>query len=97
MVDIATHKKLHRDDNSRSQRAPPLRSNVLDAKYMSEDSPDLRDDFFMCLPTSIFGFNMNKKEWGKCFIILLLRLILTHLSQLGRTLPAGCGLEHRSL
>jgi hypothetical protein len=66
MVDIATHKKLHRDGNSRSQRAPSPGPNVLDAKYMSEDNPDLADDFFMCLPTSIFGFNMDKKEWGKC-------------------------------
>ncbi|KAM0224113.1 hypothetical protein ACHAQD_002484 [Fusarium lateritium] len=97
MVDIATHKKLHRDGNGRSQRAPSPGPNDLDAKYMSEDRPDLKDDFFMCLPTSIFGFNMDKKEWGKSFGIPSPRLMLTHLSQLGRTLPAGCGLEHRSL
>lgn len=66
MVDIETHKKLHRDGNGRSQRAPSSDPDVLDAKYMSEDNPDLADDFFMCLPTSIFGFNMDKKEWGKC-------------------------------
>jgi hypothetical protein len=66
MVDIVTHKKLHRDGNISSQRAPYSGPDVLDAKYMSEDSPDLADDFFMCLPTSIFGFNMDKKEWGKC-------------------------------
>ncbi|KAH6954262.1 P-loop containing nucleoside triphosphate hydrolase protein [Fusarium avenaceum] len=63
MVDIATHKKLHREGNGRSQRAPSPGPNDLEAKYMSEDNPDLADDFFMCLPTSIFGFNMDKKEW----------------------------------
>ncbi|KIL93768.1 hypothetical protein FAVG1_02329 [Fusarium avenaceum] len=63
MVDIVTHRKLHRDGSSSSQRAPFPVTDVLDAKYMSEDNPDLTDDFFMCLPTSIFGFNMDKKEW----------------------------------
>jgi hypothetical protein len=37
---------------------------------MSEDNPDLADDFFMCLPTSMIGFNMDKKEWGKYFGIV---------------------------
>ncbi|KAG5659545.1 hypothetical protein KAF25_002104 [Fusarium avenaceum] len=63
MVDIATHKKLHREGNGRSQRAPSPGPDDLEGKYMSEDNPDLADDFFMCLPTSIFGFNMDKKEW----------------------------------
>lgn len=76
MVDIVTHKKLHRDGNSSSQRAPFPVPDVLDAKYMSEDNPDLTDDFFMCLPTSIFGFNMDKKEWGKYFTASFLKLIL---------------------
>jgi hypothetical protein len=70
MVDIATHKKLHRDGNGRSQRVPFPGPNVLDVKYMSEDNPDLADDFFMCLPTSMIGFNMDKKEWGKYFGIV---------------------------
>ncbi|KAF4447967.1 hypothetical protein F53441_8558 [Fusarium austroafricanum] len=63
MVDIATHKKLHRDANSRTQRQPSPGPNDLESRYMSQENPDLGDDFFMCLPTSIFGFNMDKKEW----------------------------------
>ncbi|RGP70042.1 hypothetical protein FSPOR_4334 [Fusarium sporotrichioides] len=63
MVDIATHKKLHRDANTRAQRQPSPGPTDLESSHMSQDNPDLGDDFFMCLPTSIFGFNMDKKEW----------------------------------
>ncbi|KXH60986.1 ATPase [Colletotrichum salicis] len=30
-----------------------------------QDLPEMGDVFFMCLPTKIFGFNMQKKEWTK--------------------------------
>ncbi|KAH7200987.1 hypothetical protein BKA60DRAFT_528147 [Fusarium oxysporum] len=65
MVDIATHKKLHRDAKARAQRQPSPGPNDLESRYISQESPDLGDDFFLCLPTSIFGFNMDKKEWVK--------------------------------
>lgn len=32
---------------------------------MNEDEPNLEDDFYMCLPTNLHGFNMQKKEWSK--------------------------------
>ncbi|KAF5548901.1 AAA family ATPase [Fusarium mexicanum] len=63
MVDITTHKKLHRDTNVRAQPQPSIGQDDLESRYMSQENPDLGDDFFMCLPTSIFGFNMEKKEW----------------------------------
>ncbi|KAF5535709.1 AAA family ATPase [Fusarium phyllophilum] len=63
MVDITTHKKLHRDASVRAQQQPSPGQNDLESKYMSQENPDLGDEFFMCLPTSIFGFNMDKKEW----------------------------------
>ncbi|SCV34357.1 related to TOB3 (member of AAA-ATPase family) [Fusarium fujikuroi] len=63
MVDITTYKKLHRDANVRTQRQSSPGPNSLESRYMSQENPDLGDDFFMCLPTSIFGFNMDKKEW----------------------------------
>ncbi|KAM0414538.1 hypothetical protein ACHAPT_013618 [Fusarium lateritium] len=62
MVDTATHRRLHRDGNAQAERPPPG-PNGLDSRYMSQDNPDLGDNFFMCLPMSIFGFNMDKKEW----------------------------------
>jgi hypothetical protein len=63
MVDIETHKKLHRDANTRTQRQQSPGPTDLEPRYMCQDDPDLGDDFFMCLPTSIFGFNMDKKQW----------------------------------
>ncbi|KAF5586166.1 AAA family ATPase [Fusarium pseudocircinatum] len=63
MVDITTHKKLHRDSNVRALPQPSPGLNDLESKYMSQENPDLGDNFFMCLPTSVFGFNMDKKEW----------------------------------
>ncbi|KAK7697421.1 hypothetical protein SLS64_013559 [Diaporthe eres] len=62
MVDIATHKQMHRDDQPNRARVTP-KEDELEAEYMSQDDPDLGDEFFMCLPTSIPGFNMQKKEW----------------------------------
>ncbi|KAL2284101.1 hypothetical protein FJTKL_09096 [Diaporthe vaccinii] len=62
MVDIATHKQMHPNDKSDRVRPRP-EEDELEAKYMSQDDPDLGDDFFMCLPTSIPGFIMLKKEW----------------------------------
>lgn len=63
MVDIATHKQMHPNDKS-DRVHPRPEEDELEAKYMSQDDPDLGDDFFMCLPASIPGFNMQKKEWG---------------------------------
>ncbi|KAF5253481.1 hypothetical protein FANTH_1552 [Fusarium anthophilum] len=63
MVDIATHRKLHRDAKARSQPQIPSGPDDLESRYMAQENPDLGDEFFMCLPPSIFGFNMDKKEW----------------------------------
>ncbi|KAI1061472.1 hypothetical protein LB506_011912 [Fusarium annulatum] len=71
MVDITTHKKLHRDANSHAQRQLSPDASELDSRYMLQENPELGDDFFMCLPTSIFGFNMDKKEWVKLDIHFL--------------------------
>lgn len=62
MVDIATHRQMHRDE--KSDRPSARAKEELEAEYMSQDDPQLGDEFFMCLPTIIPGFNMQKKEWG---------------------------------
>jgi hypothetical protein len=64
MVDLETYKKLHPDSDTLTKRPPSSGSNSLDNSYMSEESPELGDDFFICLPTSIFGFNMDNRTWG---------------------------------
>ncbi|KAK3393535.1 hypothetical protein B0H63DRAFT_554892 [Podospora didyma] len=61
MVDNATYKQMH----ANAPGASPLKNSMdetVDA-VMDEDEHDLGDKFFMCLPTSIYGFNMQKKEW----------------------------------
>ncbi|KAK6216195.1 mitochondrial dynamin GTPase Msp1 [Pestalotiopsis sp. IQ-011] len=49
----------------RDYNPPRARQNrdTIDVSVMDEDYPDLGDDFFMCLPTTIKGFNMQKHEW----------------------------------
>ncbi|KAI0968984.1 ATPase [Xylaria arbuscula] len=60
MIDTATFKQMHPLDEG--ERGMPNRDD-LGPEKMSQDDPDLGDDFFMCLPTTLSGFNMQKKEW----------------------------------
>ncbi|KAF4463676.1 AAA family ATPase [Fusarium albosuccineum] len=62
MVDIATFNQMHHTSDTHSKRATYFWDD-LEAEYMSQENPDLGDDFFMCLPTSISGFSMDKKNW----------------------------------
>lgn len=64
MIDIATHKQMHPDDKLDPELERDRRWE-LEPEYMSQEDPELGDDFFMCLPTSIPGFNMQKKEWSQ--------------------------------
>lgn len=38
--------------------------------FMPDDESELNDEFYMCLPATIRGFNMQKKEWGKCDFVM---------------------------
>ncbi|KAK0624599.1 hypothetical protein B0T17DRAFT_530561 [Bombardia bombarda] len=60
MVDIATYKQMHPDTPNTEQQH---NSDALGTEIMNQEEPDLGDEFYMCLPTSIYGFNMQKKEW----------------------------------
>ncbi|KAI0468851.1 ATPase [Xylaria cf. heliscus] len=60
MVDTTTFKQLR----------PPRREvghvpnkDELGPEIMSQDDPSLSDKFFMCLPTTLAGYNMQKKIW----------------------------------
>ncbi|KAF4984482.1 hypothetical protein FZEAL_330 [Fusarium zealandicum] len=64
MVDIATHKQMHPGEKVPAEQ-PQVTPLKIRPEYMSQDNPDLDDTFFMCLPTTIHGFNMDKKEWVK--------------------------------
>ncbi|GAP89771.1 putative TOB3 [Rosellinia necatrix] len=60
MVDTATFKQMH-PPNEEENVLP--NHDDLGSEIMSQDEPDLSDNFFMCLPTTLSGFNMQKKEW----------------------------------
>ncbi|KAI2615922.1 hypothetical protein GGR54DRAFT_255090 [Hypoxylon sp. NC1633] len=61
MIDTATYKQMHGSPNS---TGPPAQTHSdLGPEIMSQDNPDLGDEFYMCLPTTLNGFNMQKKEW----------------------------------
>ncbi|KAK0761359.1 hypothetical protein N5P37_006309 [Trichoderma harzianum] len=62
MIDIATYKQMHRNQDNEPEQHSSDREE-LPIKLLSEDNPMLGDNFFLCLPTSIAGFNMQTKEW----------------------------------
>ncbi|RYP92936.1 hypothetical protein DL770_000986 [Monosporascus sp. CRB-9-2] len=61
MVDTATYKQMHSSDEGKEGPVP--NRDDIGPDRMSQDEPDLDEEFYMCLPTTIFGFNMQKKEW----------------------------------
>lgn len=60
MVDFETHVRLH------AEKEPMTGDEDLGSDTMCDDSPDLGDGFFMCLPTTTIGYDMQTKDWGKC-------------------------------
>ncbi|KAH7464081.1 hypothetical protein FOMA001_g17905 [Fusarium oxysporum f. sp. matthiolae] len=64
MIDIATYNQMHPPANNRP--APTPLQDELGPHVMAQDDPlpDLGDEFYMCLPTTVYGFNMQKKDWG---------------------------------
>lgn len=63
MVDMRTYNEMHPSNKTDAPHIDKKRV-YLDAKLMAKDQPGLRDEFFLCLPTIIFGYNMQKHEWG---------------------------------
>lgn len=62
MIDTETYNQMHPEDRTKDN--PGKSRDDIGPEIMSQDEPELGDEFYMCLPTSIFGFNMQKKEWG---------------------------------
>jgi hypothetical protein len=62
MVDITTYKQMHPPDPSKAPVIPNM--NDLGPGVMDSDIPPTQDEFILCLPTTIPGFNMQKKEWA---------------------------------
>ncbi|CVK94514.1 related to TOB3 (member of AAA-ATPase family) [Fusarium mangiferae] len=71
MIDRATFRQMH--PSTSGQQAPVRYHDDLGPDVMAQDEPvpDLGDGFYMCLPTSLYGFNMQKKDWVKLEVDLL--------------------------
>lgn len=67
MIDMETYKSMHlkKKDDKNAFQEDEYSADILPAEYLDEDDPDLDDNFYLCLPPRIFGFNMQKKEWSK--------------------------------
>ncbi|KZL65862.1 AAA family ATPase [Colletotrichum tofieldiae] len=72
MVDFNTYNQMHNQLNE------DVGNDDLEPVLMAQDEPDLGDDFFLCLPTSIHGFNMQKKEWVKLEVAFIEDVIWNH-------------------
>lgn len=62
MIDISTYNQMHSGPSEKSSHHPS--DDDLGPDVMSRDEPPEEDDFLLCLPNTIPGFNMNKKEWS---------------------------------
>jgi len=63
MIDISTFKQMHpsKDSKQDSRFASELE---LTPEEMSQERLPRDDSFVLCLPKTIPGFDMNKKEWS---------------------------------
>nr|XP_036576490.1 ATPase [Colletotrichum truncatum]KAF6783246.1 ATPase [Colletotrichum truncatum] len=64
MVDMETYNKMH-SVQPQEQRPPDRRHHEAERSPidMSSETPPSEDGFLMCLPSTLRGFDMNKKEW----------------------------------
>ncbi|KAF5570830.1 aaa family atpase [Fusarium phyllophilum] len=71
MIDRATFRQMH--PTPIGQQPPARYRDDLGPEIMAQDEPlpDLGDEFYICLPTSLYGFNMQKKDWVKLEVDLL--------------------------
>jgi hypothetical protein len=72
MVDIATYKKMHPGN---SMSITPFEEN----KILTQNEPP-KGHFLYLLPPTVFGFNMQEKNWGGFNLLLLAGFMLMLLS-----------------
>lgn len=58
MIDIQTLQQMHPKEHRQTNR------DDLGPEVLSQLDPPVGDEFILCLPPTIIGFNMQKKEWG---------------------------------
>lgn len=95
MVDIAIFKEMHTPD----AKTPPKRDDIGSDAMLLEEPPS-ESGFVLCLPTTIPGFNMQKKEWGRSPISQRTPCRFAnkrHLSHPGSRHHQGRGMEQRRI
>ncbi|KAF5638790.1 AAA family ATPase [Fusarium tjaetaba] len=65
MIDMETYKYMHPKASGKEIERHMAVIRTIDPQQIHHAELSARDDFLMCLPTTIVGFNMNKKEWVK--------------------------------
>ncbi|KAH7151005.1 hypothetical protein DER46DRAFT_628894 [Fusarium sp. MPI-SDFR-AT-0072] len=63
MIDMETYKYMHPEATGKESKFNPKVIDTIDPHKTDHVELSLRNHFFMCLPTTIIGFNMHKKEW----------------------------------
>ncbi|KAF4954332.1 hypothetical protein FGADI_5355 [Fusarium gaditjirri] len=63
MIDMETYKYMHPEAAETKSTSIPKVIDTIDPLKGDHVELSPRNDFFMCLPTTIIGFNMHKKEW----------------------------------
>lgn len=58
MIDMKTLQKMHPKEHKATNR------DELGIEVLAKQDPPLADEFILCLPPTIIGFNMEKREWG---------------------------------
>ncbi|KAM0546980.1 hypothetical protein ACHAPJ_010642 [Fusarium lateritium] len=71
MVDTATYKQMHPPATNPTSTVSYYDDLGPELMAQDEPPPELGDEFYMCLPTSLNGFNMQKKEWVKLDVAYL--------------------------
>lgn len=58
MIDVKILQQMHPKEHKATNQ------DDLGTEHLSQVNPPLGDEFIMCLPPTIIGFNMQKKEWS---------------------------------
>ncbi|KAF5628953.1 aaa family atpase [Fusarium sp. NRRL 52700] len=62
MIDMGTYKQLH-PHQAKGTDVPDDVVETLTSDVLEQDEPSLDGKFFKCLPATLPGFNMHKKQW----------------------------------
>ena len=80
MIDYATYNKIHAGESKKTTQRS--RDDEIGPEAMSRDEPPQDKGFLLCLPKTIPGFNMTKKEWSLFHLILTKSILMFDIASL---------------